>query len=177
MPSKEEVTPPQPVSDETRAEMIRLAEEGQRLSAAILPYATAARRRGDSDESVLNALEFVVLFQFELNTCVKAVAQSLPGLEAKFHARSLVLTVIESLLTMRRLLARDFRSQLVAALREPALDQKLKSLHSEVDKLFEDCNSRFGEVRDGLAAHRDADPEVRLGLLACQMAAQAGHCG
>jgi hypothetical protein len=96
----EEVTGPALVSDKTRAAMIRLTDEGQRLSAEILPYVTAARRQGDTDEYVLNAWEFVVLFQFELNTCLKAVVRAHPGLEAKFHARSLVLAVFESLLTM-----------------------------------------------------------------------------
>jgi hypothetical protein len=48
---------------------------------------------------------------------------------------------------------------------EPALDQRLKDLHRAVNELFDSVNSRFGEVRDGLAAHRDPDPEVRLRLL------------
>lgn len=155
----------QPASEKSRAEIARVAEEGQQIAEEVLSVAVTGRRRGIGPNHIFNALEFVVLFQFELNTCLKALAQARPGLEPKFHARSLVLTILESLLTMRRLLAKDFRSQLIAESMMPGLDQKLKTLHSEVNRAFEDCNLRFGEVRDGLAAHRDADPEVRLRLL------------
>jgi hypothetical protein len=152
--------------EESRVEMVRLAKEGQRLAEETLAYSSAARQRGESAGHVLNSVEFVMLFQFELNTCLKAVLNSELALEAKFHSRSLVLTVFESLNTLRRLLAKSFRSELVGSLgRPPGLELQLKSLHSAVNALFEDCNSRFGDVRDGLAAHRDPDPEVRLRLV------------
>ena len=156
---------PKPITAESKAELIRVAEVGQVLAAELLPLAKTARHQGNADYHVWNAVEFVVLFQFELNTCLKVVVQAQPGPEAKFHARSLLLTVLESLLTMKRLLAKEFRSQLVSALGDPALDRRLKSLHSEVNRLYEDYNSRYGELRNALVGHREADPEVRLRLL------------
>jgi hypothetical protein len=154
-----------PISEETRAKLVSAAEDGQRLAGEILNLAATARRLSPDDKPALNALEFVVLFQFELNSSLKAVAQSRSRLEAKFHARSLILIVFESLQTMRRLLAREFRQHVVTRVAEQGLEQRLKLVHSAVDKLSKDCNSRFEEVRNKLVAHRDVDPDVRLNLL------------
>jgi hypothetical protein len=111
-------------------------------------------------------VELAALLHFELNTSLRALALARPGLETRFHARTLVLAVFEWLGTMKSLLAKNFRSEFVEAMgNDLELNRRLKTVHSDVNRLYQDCSSRFKALRDGLAALRDDDPEVRLTLL------------
>jgi len=76
----------------------------------------------------------------------------------------LVLTIYESCKSLKKLLAREFREEFTARLTLKD-DERLKSIHSTVCQLFEQCNRNFAAVRHGIVGHWDCDPQMRIELL------------
>ncbi len=85
-------------------------------------------------------------------------------LQAALYARMVLLTIHESCLTLRGLLGRDFQDEARNAFGDEAV-AAVRSAHSSLNAVFELANREFGDVRNGLGAHRDPDAHVRWRLL------------
>src|SRR5688572_3660085 len=114
---------------------------------------------------MLNAVELMLLMEHDQSCLLADWATHTGTLRGNLYGRLLVLTIHESLKVMKSLLGPRFREQLVGALGEPEADAALKQLHSAVCKTSDNCEKQFGDLRDGLVAHRDHDADIRFALL------------
>jgi hypothetical protein len=158
------------ITPETKARLVATTEASiayteQTLQAVVGMRRTFEARGVRFEDAVFNVIEFVLLLQFDLSCFFAELVRYTGSLRGNLYARQIIITIHESALTMRSLLARRFREQLVAASGAPGLDTELKGIHSSIQALFDRCNARFGDVRDGIVAHRDSDPAVRTRLV------------
>lgn len=161
--------PNDPLTPETRQRLVANAAAAA-LAGDSLTHAISVRRALTTrgllrDEHVLNALEFILLLQFDIGTLVVAFGQTTGSLAGNLYARLLILTIHESTLTLQSLLGPRFREALTARLNRADLDRELREIHSRVTDLHRRVKNHYGDVRDGILAHRDRDAEVRAVLL------------
>lgn len=154
---------------EQRKTISRISEEVLAASEEIFLQSVKKRRtlikKGIKlDEAVLNVYEFVPLLQFELSCLMSDMVKNGSPLRQNLYARYLILTIHEACKALKSLLAQRFRVELTQRLGLQD-DRKLKNIHSKICELFELCNKHFEGVRNGIAAHRDRDPETRIKLL------------
>ena len=114
---------------------------------------------------LFNGFEFLLLFQHDLSCLLADFATHTGTFRGNLYARLILLTIHESALTMRAVLAKDFREQLARTLGREELDHTVRQIHSRLDALFEESNATFGHVRHGIVAHRDRSAETRITLL------------
>lgn len=119
----------------------------------------------EQEGDLLNALEFVLLLQFDLTCLLQAFVANTGTLKGSLFGRLVLLTVHESLLTMRSLFSRQFRERMTNYLADPLVDDALRRIHSSIHRLFEESERRFGDVRNGIVAHRDASAARQLDLI------------
>ncbi|GEM_PF-3984858 len=149
--------------------LLKISEEVRAASEELFLGSIKVRRALDKkgvkfDAAILNVFEFVQLLNFDLSCLLSDMIKCNSPLRQNLYARFLILTIHESCLTLRKLLASEFRYELSQSL-GLSDDNDLKQIHSRVCQLFERCNEDFGDVRDGMVAHRDNDPEIRIKLL------------
>jgi hypothetical protein len=128
------------------------------------------RRRGsppriDGLTAIFDAIELVLLVRFELAVLMEDLATPRGSLRANFYGRMLLLTVYESSLSLRSILGRPFREALALAFSHLDLEADLRNVHSRIHRLAQQCTEEYGDIRNGVVAHRDQDAERRIQLL------------
>ncbi len=116
------------------------------------------------DIDILNAFEFTLLISHDVNHLIAQLAKETTFLGKSLYTRLLVLMIFESSKSFRSILSLKFRRRLVAVL-SPKVEPQLKAIHSKMCKIFNECESNYGEVRNGLIGHIDKNPNIRLQLL------------
>ena len=159
-----------PITDESRARLLDLLKETRSGFEPTFNRTVEMRRTLESlqiphDAAILNVIEFALLLKFDLSCLLCEMIDDDSALRSNLYARLQILTVHESCLTLKSLLAKKFRTEMIVALGALADDSVLRKVHSDVCHLFEKSSREFGDVRDGIVAHRDADPEARVQLL------------
>lgn len=159
----------EPLSRETRQRVIDLSSEHIPLAATLLDNAVTIRNRLHdlglrSEDQILNAYELTLPVEFDLSCLICGLFEHDRTARAGFYARQIVLTLLESARTLRGMLGRTFREGMRERLGESA-DDSLKAAHSRIGSVFDSVEAAFGEVRDKVVAHYDADPEARASSL------------
>jgi len=162
---------PNPITIETRQRLRDLGAQTAEVAGEAFTEFLFVRRsleaQGPTPEAaVLNGVEFFLLLQHDFASLLADLATHTGTLRGNLYARLILLTVHESCLTMESILARPFREQLVAAIGRAEADSILRQVHSDAITLYRRSERDFGEVRDGIVAHRDRDAEVRARLIA-----------
>lgn len=158
-----------PITPDQRQQLLGVSKQVRLASEETMAWAVTLRRslqNGDEEHSnaVLNAYEFVLLLQHDLSLLLSGLVQENTRLGTSMYARLLILALYESSKQMQKLLAKDFREQVVRVL-DPDDDHRLKALHKRVSKIFDVSRQNFGVVRHGLAGHWTHDPEERQELI------------
>jgi hypothetical protein len=158
-----------PISARTKATLLQEADAGRIYCEQILENTAGAQHSAGVGatigKGILNALEFTALFIHDSNVLLIDLVQSDTALRANLYSRQIILTGYESLLQLKNLLAKGFQAQAVAAL-GPGVQAQVRGAHSTVTHLFEKWRQNFGDIRHGLAGHREGDREARRQLLA-----------
>jgi len=161
----------EPITPATSARIIGLADQSIEVAEEGLNQFVALRRRllqkeATADVAVHNAVEFSYLLQFDFNCLLIEFVRYTGSSRGSVYGRLLVLLIHESTRTLQSILGRQFQIQLAATIgRDDALAE-CRALHRLAVELHRHSQARYGDVRDGILAHRDADPEIRLRLIA-----------
>ncbi len=117
------------------------------------------------DQRVFNVYEFILLLQHDLSALMCDMVRNHTRLGTSLYARLLILLIYETSEKLQKvLLAKDFREEYLAAL-DVEDNRSLIDAHKRASDLFKRCNSKYGAVRRGLAAHWDVDPDERQRLI------------
>lgn len=109
---------------------------------------------------VLNALELSALFRLEA-LCLVQDYHLAVGARRSMYARLVLLSLYESMRTLRVLLGKAFRDEMIDALGLEVRD-KLNIIGRSISTIFDRVNSEFGGLRNELVGHRSADAMSRL---------------
>lgn len=163
-----------PVTPHTAQMLLALFDSTIQKTEVLLGNVRRARlqmRDGNrtDDEEILNVIEFHLLFQFDLCCLSGDLLDHRDQFRGNLYSRLLVLTIYESLKTLRGLMGAAFRSRIVAALKHfpdgTDYDAVLRDCHSDLCQLFDESNRTFAEVRNGIVAHREKSPDIRDRLI------------
>jgi hypothetical protein len=159
----------QPVRPETASKVALGMREAQAETERMLLDLVDRRRISppsiDGLSAIFDAIELVLLVRFELAVLMEDLATPRGSLRANFYGRMLLLTVYESSLSLRSILGRPFREALALAFAHLDLGADLRNVHSRINRLAQKCTEEYGEIRNGIIAHRDQDAECRMQLL------------
>lgn len=111
-----------------------------------------------------NVQSLLWLFELELAVLLEDYLRT-RGERRWVYARLLLLCLLESTKALRGVINIGYRTAVAKTLGGTAAAE-LSELHNFIHHLFEDLNQTYGEVRQGLIAHRDPDAAVRFRLLA-----------
>jgi hypothetical protein len=125
--------------------------------------ARASNTQGVPHVEFLNVQGFLWEFELELACLLDDYIRS-RGERRWLYARLLFLSLFESTKTLRRIFSIAYRREVEAVLGEESRNE-LNEIHRYIQSIFEDLNKTYGDVRNGLAAHRDPDARVRFKLL------------
>ena len=158
------------MTPQTRDQLLRVTAQHHSLAdqtfQSNIRLRQALNHRGITEyDTVLNVLEFIYLLQADVAALTHDLALHPPSLRTNLYGRLLILTIHESALTLRGLLAVRFRRSFAELVPDHTTDDALKSAHSRICTLFERSNAMFGAVRDGIVAHRHANADTRVALL------------
>lgn len=118
---------------------------------------------------IVNAVQFVVVWNWDLSTLLRLLTELRDpwsiekGWQRKLHARTLALTMYESLIKLRDFFDRDWKRRwsLRQALRtlgvEDELSSELDSIHGRIVSTLATHNEVLEGVRKHVIGHRDQD--------------------
>lgn len=109
---------------------------------------------------VLNAIELATLYRLEAASLVQDF-QLAKGARKAMYARLLLVTVYESMSTLRRLLGKAFREEMMRVVGPETSDQ-LNEIGKRISETFARTNEQFKDLRNQLAVHRSPDAMQRL---------------
>lgn len=114
---------------------------------------------------ILNVVEFATLYGYDFNCVLEDTVDHQGTRRALLYARFLVLLVYEASQKLRHLLGGQFQDDLRAYGYGEESVEIARTVHKCFVDTFERCNSEFGDVRDGIVAHRDSSAERQLELM------------
>jgi hypothetical protein len=148
--------------------IIKSASQGLALYEVIAERHQAAEQSGTRarlpHREFPNLQGLLWLFELELAVLLDDYLRA-RGERRWFYARLLLLCILESTKALRRVFNFGYRKAVAETLGGTAAAE-LSELHTFIHHLFEELNRTYGEVRQGLIAHRDPDAAVRFRLLA-----------
>lgn len=149
-----------------RAQLQRAIKRGPRQIESMAYTRRLLKSRGKLNEArVLNVVQFTLLYVYDVNCLMDDVLKQGTDLRAKLYARMLLLVVQESLQKLRHLLGRQFRSAVEEIDSSGEMLAATNEVHSTVTKLFERVNRQYGDIRNGVIAHRDDSAERQMDLI------------
>lgn len=136
---------------------------------SILPLLPQMRsvlaRRSEAALRVHNVLEFATLYGYDFNCVFEDMLRHQGTRRGLVYARFLVLLVYEASNKFRGLLGREFQADL-RSLGYGDEDVVLaRGVHKCFVRAFERCNRDFGDVRNGVVAHRDESGPTQYALI------------
>jgi len=151
-----------PLSAETRDQLIALSADIELHTDSLLAESGRYRALFDRLEMPLfsklfHVQEFTCSVQFELACLFSDYLRHELGPRAHVYLRFVVLAIYESTKTYRSLLGRDVQSSLASFPSQDDNLARIRSIHRELVRLSELSDRQFGDLRNGLAAHRDAE--------------------
>lgn len=158
-----------PIKEKTKKKLLQVSESISKYSEKGLLNAIDYRRgpKGESeqfDENSHNVLELLLLLNFEINCLFNDMISSDTRLGPNLYARHILLIIHESTLTLRDLLANQFKKD--SELMFKSLDtDDLKRIHSKICKIHDKSTKEFKKVRNGITAHKDKNAETRIRLI------------
>lgn len=133
---------------------------------AVVSMRRAAEQRGDLGHgAILNALEFILLWQFDLYTLQEEIAKNSGSFRGQLFVRCALLSVHASAHALKAVIGRDFRDQFNSFMGSEVWDGVLRQAHSKACALCDRCERDFGDTRNAILAHRDHHPEIRIAAL------------
>ena len=160
------------VSAEAQALVRSTAGQTAELSARILDNLVTARSTlapgfHSSELALINGVELILLAEHDLACLLSDLVSHTGTLRGNLYARLAILTIHESTHTLRSVIARPFREQLTLLVggEHPMADGILRAAHSAIGTIYDKSEAQFGTIRDGIVAHRDRDPDLRVELL------------
>lgn len=160
----------QPITEGTRRALVEICQRCQRQSQTLLQNVVWLRRQGlgrdDDDWSrVFDGFELAQLANFEIAAFLENMVAEELDLKANLFARYLLHAIYENSKSLRGLLNHEFRASVEKVIARADVDQALRAAHSRISQVFRDSDRGFGDVRNGIAGHRDADAETRIMLI------------
>lgn len=138
----------------------------QRSFDAVVTIRRASERRSDtSHAAILNALEFILLWQFDLCTLQEEIAKNSGTFRGQLFVRCALLSIHASAHALKAVIGRDFRDQFNTCMGSEEWDGVLREAHSKAAALSDRCERDFRDARNAILAHRDHHPEIRLSAL------------
>jgi hypothetical protein len=113
-----------------------------------------------------NVLEFTFLLNFDFGALLIEFMRHIEDQRGNLYARLITLVIHESTKTMKSMLGMPFQDALVAALGRDSALADARSIHQRATVMYKHSKSLFGDVRNGIIAHRHSDADTRLRLLA-----------
>jgi len=158
-----------PVKEKTKKKLLSVSESVSNFSEEALLSSIEYRRKlkyngVEFDEDILNILEFILLLNFEINCLLTDMVNSTSKLGPNLYGRHILLIIHESTLTLRSILAKQFKEDSEYVFKSIKIDE-LKNIHSRICKLHDKAVKKFGDVRNGITAHKDKDPDIRIKLI------------
>lgn len=157
------------IREESKKKLLQVSKSVITYSEEALLKSIDYRRKKDKknlpfDENLFNVLEFLLLLNFEINSLLNDMVSSESKLGPNLYGRHILLIVHESTLTLRNMLAKHFKGENKYKF-GPIDIVDLKNIHSKICKLHDKSVKKFGDVRNGITAHKDEDPETRIKLI------------
>jgi transcriptional regulator with XRE-family HTH domain len=142
---------------------------GQAELAGALIESVSTREKlesGGADQriAILNALQFAILFNFDLRQLLRDIAVSRRSWAAKLYARVLALTLYECTEDFMAILGKDFRNALTE-LGTPEHVRLLNELHRRVCMFFDEHRAELQAIRGEVIGHRQHDASVQIAQL------------
>jgi hypothetical protein len=157
-----------PITKEKTKKILELTKSISDNSEYALLRAIDYRRnedhKSDTDESLSNLFEFILLLNFELSCFMRNMLNSESKLGPNLYGRHILLIIHESTLTLRSLIANQFKNDSESNLNQIDID-RFKKIHSNICKLHDKTAKKFGEIRNGITAHKDENAEERIKLI------------
>jgi hypothetical protein len=159
-----------PLQPEMRRKILDILAESEKLAANVLKQTGEYRRFFDrvgaeGIAELYRVLEFTSLVQLDI-ACLYAdylLHEDAP--RAHVYARFLILTIYESTRTYRSLLGKRLQRKLSEQEGSVVFLQQVRAAHKELCAVSERADRVYGEVRNGVAAHRDEEAVMQLGRL------------
>jgi len=160
----------QPMTAEQILELKSVLESQRATTEQILPYLPALRTLlADAGEAeavrIHNVLEFATLYGYDFSCILEDTVDHQGSRRALVYARFLILLVYEASQKLRQLLGGQFQEDLRAFGYGEESIKTVRRIHKCFVDAFERCNSEFGDVRDGIVAHRDESAERQMELI------------
>jgi hypothetical protein len=159
-----------PMGEEAYRKLKAVLKAVQEQHEAQLPLFTAARRAVENDGipahgRVLNVLQFAILSHYELACLLEDMADHNSSFRGRLYARLLIVNIYETTHKLQSLLGRQLRADfLEAGVSKQEMDT-LGKIHQAFVRLHEECDRRYGDVRNGIGAHKDPSAETQLELI------------
>jgi hypothetical protein len=122
---------------------------------------TGHRGPTKDEEFLYNTVEFAVIFNGDLTTCLYSVERTLGDWDSRFHARVLALLLLESSKKFKTLLGKDMRA-IVRRYGSEKHSEDLTELHSTIVQRSKRFELSLGGLRDNAIAHRDRSAARQL---------------
>lgn len=145
-------------------ERSELTQNLANVEAVLLKLATERARTPGStkdEEFLFNTVEFAVIFNGDLTTCLYSLERTIGDWDSRFHARVLALLLLESSKKFSTLLGKEMRAIVRRYGNEQHCEQ-LKALHSTIAQRSKQFERSLGSLRDNAIAHRDRSAARQL---------------
>jgi hypothetical protein len=157
----------EPMSPETREKLLAELSKQEMIAARILNQMGGGRHlfvnlgHGGMAE-LYKVAEFTALLRFDLACLFSDYVRHEHSERAHLYARFLILTVYESTKTYRGLLGGDLQKKLNDTDGSGFFMQKVRDVHKQMSRLSDGVAKEYGDVRQGIGAHRDPEALKQL---------------
>jgi hypothetical protein len=125
-----------------------------------------ARQMGDiSDETLMNAFQFTVIFNYDLRVLQVDVQGAGDSWRGRLYTRYLMLVMHEAADDLVAILGTHFRAVLKAWHAPEPMIAELNALHKQLTAFRRDNEAAFAVTRNSITAHRDHDATLQLQAL------------
>lgn len=155
------------MTDATRSALLLQLSEAATAADNTLPDVAAVRQMFARLEmnhvaELFRVLEFTLLLRFDLSILFADYVENEHRPQAHVYARFLILTIYEGARTYRHLLGKQLQAELASSDDSKELIPHIRRVHKALNTIASEAEQVYGDVRNGIAAHRDADAIVQL---------------
>jgi hypothetical protein len=155
------------MTDATRSALLLKLSEAATDADNALPDVAAMRQMFARLElnhvaELFRVLEFTLLLRFDLSILFADYVENEHRPQAHVYARFLILTIYEGAKTYRHLLGKQLQAELASSDDAKELIPHIRRVHKALNTIASEAEKVYGDVRNGIAAHRDADAIIQL---------------
>jgi hypothetical protein len=158
---------PEPLTPASREKLLSVLREQEEVAAQIVRDVGAGRHffekfGFEGIAELYRVLEFTAVLRYDVTVIFADYVSYEMTERSHVYSRFLILTLYESTKTYRRLLGKNLQKKLANDKAASEFLARARGAHKALSAVADEVAKRYGDIREGIAAHRDEEALAQL---------------